>query len=492
MTRRLVQEQDGVTLVLTLMTMIILSITTAAVLTATAVNHRTALKSTDAKQAFALAEQALADAEGVLYTAINAQCSSTCVPAAGPIDSGNGSISYSGSQSGTLWTLTGTGTVDGVSRTVSAQANAGSTTTTTDPTIWNYLYVASTGTCMSLSGGSQIKVPLYTPGSVCISGGSDFTGSDLEVGQNLSVPDSGSYIGTSSSKIAKLGVGGTCYQQKSGKTWPCNGSGPTIYASTVNTTVPSLTEPTYDLTTLYNTQKAATISGCPSNFPDNDSTLNNSDGTVNVFPTNSSYDCKITSGGSTIGELKWNSVGSWSVGTMQISGVVVIDGSLDLSGGMHVEYTGGGTIYFTGTAKVEGGTSICGGNSGSNDCTGWDPGDYNVSSKASACATSKACNVMVLVANCRQANTTDDTKTVSGTCFDLTGGSTLQTGSYARTSFVLEGGSTDQGPVITNTMTVAGGTNFLQMLPFDNLPTGTPANTTTVVSPPSAPTHWAG
>lgn len=486
MTRRLLHEQDGIALALALMVLVILSLTTAALLTATAVNHRSSLTSQREKQAFALGQQGLADAEGVLYTAVNGGCSSSCVPAA-TVTTDNGSYTYSGTLAGTVWTLTGTGTVGNVARTVSAQANVPPPQVINDPTIWNFLYIHSTATCMTLSGGSQIKVPLYTPGSVCINGGSTYTGSDLEVGQNLSVPDSGSSIGSSGSKITKLGVGGTCTQQKSGQNWPCNGNGPTIWANSVSTTVAPLTMPAYDLPTLYNTQKLATKTGCPTNFLDNDTTLNNSDGTVNVFPTNASYDCKITGGG----EVKWNAAGSWSQGTLQVSGSVVVDGSLDLSGGMHVIYTGAGTLFFTGTVKVEGGSSICGGVSGANNCNGWDPGDYNVPSKASQCASAGGCNVMILVASCWTANSTGTTF-VSGACFDVTGGTTVQIGSYATKNFTLEGGSVDQGPVICDTMTVAGGTNILQMLPFFNLPTNAPSDTTTVTTPPGAPTNWNG
>lgn len=487
MTRRLVSEEQGVALVLALITLTVLSFTTAAILTATAVNHRSSLKSAQGKQAFALAEQGLADAEGVLYTAVDAGCVSDCVPSA-TVDAGSGSIAYSGSLAGTIWTLTSTGTVGGVGRTVSEQADVPPPQTILDPTIWNYLYVNSTSSCLTLTGGSQIKVPLYTPGSLCISGGSTFTGSDLEVGGGLTVPDSGSSIGSSSSKITKLDVGGTCYQQKSGKTWPCNGNGPTIWATTAGTAVsPSLTMPTYDLAGLYSTQKAATTSGCPAGLLDNDTTLNASAGTVNVFPTNSSYDCVV--GGN---ELKWNAAGSWSQGTLYVKGSFVIDGSLDLSGGMHVIYTGGGTLFFTSSVKVEGGTSICGGSSGSNNCTGWDPGDWNNSAKQSQCVANGGCNVLILVASCWKANTTGGTQFVSNPCVDITGGSTLQTGTYSAKNFTLEGGSVDQGPVIADTMSIAGGTNILQMLPFYNLPQNTPTKTSTVTSPPGAPTNWSG
>ena len=509
MSFRRAHEQDGQALPLTLLALLVLSLVTAAVLTGSALNHRSSLNSQNAKQAFSLAEQGLADAEGTLYTAVAAGCSSACVPDS-TIDADTGTIRYSGSLSGQVWTLVGTGTVGVTSRTVSEQANIPAPIVTTDPTIWNYLYVNSSSsqpgsppsgcpanTNLWLQGGSQIKVPLYTPGNFCITGGSTFTGSDLEVGGTLTVPDSGSTIGSKSSPIAKLGAA-TCTYQKNGSWHTCvkSSSAPsssTVWASVLNTsTAPSLSMPSFNLSTLYATQNSATkTNGC--SVLDNDSLLNKSAGTVNLFPTNSSYTCTITKNGNTVGSIAWNATGSWSVGTLTISGTVVVDGSLDLSGGMAVEYTGGGTIYFTGTVKVEGGSSICGGGSGTNDCSGWDPGDWNNSAKATQCAASKGCNVMVLVASCW--NNTTGTTFVSGTsppCVDLTGGTTTQAGIYSTQNFTLEGGSVDQGPVLANTMVVSGGTNILQMLPFNNLPAGTPAQTTTVTPPPGTPTNWSG
>lgn len=489
MSRRFAQE-DGLALPLTLMVLVILSLTVAALLSASAVNQRTSLVSAQGKEAFALAQQGLSDAEGVLYGA-NSQsdddCGSTCVPAA-TISTSTGTIVYSGSLANGVWTLTGTGTVGPVSRTVTAQATAGTSETTSDPTIWNYLYVNNPSGCLTLTGGSQIKVPLYTPGNVCINGGSSFTGSTLDVGGYLSVPDSGSSIGSKHSKITQLEVTGSCSQQQSGQYWTCNGGGPTIWASAVSigsALTPALSMPSDNIAAYYAAQKAGTQTGCGT-LLDNDTTLNDSDGTVNLFPTNSSYDCKVVSAsGSTIGEIKWNAVGSWSVGTFSVSGVVVVDGNLDLSGGMAVEYTGGGTILFDGTVTVEGGSSICGGGSGSNDCTGWDPGDWNNPAKATQCASSGGCNLLVLVADCKS-------DAISGDCAHITGGTTVQAGTYANGLFALDGGSVDQGPVLSQDMNISGGTNITQMLPFDNLPAGTPAPSNTVYSPPGSIENWNG
>ncbi len=61
-----------------------------------------------------------------------------------------------------------------------------------------------------------------------------------------------------------------------------------------------------------------------------------------------------------------------------------------------------------------------------------------------------------------------------------------------KTNFTLDGSSIDQGPVVADTISVAGRTSILQKMPFYYLPTGTPTDTATVPSLPSAPTNWSG
>src|SRR5581483_10006691 len=88
-------------------------------------------------------------------------CDSTTTPACSP----------------KVWTLYGTGTYNGVTRTVSVRAtiptvtsttSTTSTTTTTDTTIWNYIYVNGTGSCTAMTGGLTINVPVYLQGSLCL------------------------------------------------------------------------------------------------------------------------------------------------------------------------------------------------------------------------------------------------------------------------------------------------------------------------------------
>ena len=150
------------------------------------------------------------------------------------------------------------------SRKVSAQATVGASQTIPDPSIWNYLYTDNKNTCFTLQGGSTVAVPLYTQGPVCITGGAHFTGSDLEVGGSLTI-GGGSNIGTSSSKIAKLEIAGTCSQLNTG---PAESRLRGQRAADLGEHgrqhgLAGPDDADVDLPGTYATQKAATQTGCP-------------------------------------------------------------------------------------------------------------------------------------------------------------------------------------------------------------------------------------
>lgn len=489
---RLGREESGIALVLALISMLVLSSLTAAVLFSTTVNHRNALRSSEGDRAFALAEDGLADAEGRLYTAVEGGCTSNCVPASS-FAQDSGTVSYSGTLAGSTWTLSGTGTIDGLSRSVSAQANVPPPQTIPDPTIWNYLYSNSQTSCLALSGGSTINVPLYTQGPLCISGGAHFTGSDLEVNGALTI-GGGSNIGTVSQPITKLDIAGTCTQTGTGLPNPvCDGKTGLIHASTVGSSVsPTLTMPATNFSAVYAAQAAAAKTGCPAGLFDNDATLNDSLSAasltnalfpVTYYPAPSSYDCHVGTG-----ELKWTQVSGSSNGTLLVNGTFIFDGSLNLgstNGGQKVTYVGGGTLYFTGSVFVDGGAALCGGPSG---CPNWNPGGYDPT-QTTQCS---GCNVLTLIAGC-WANSTGSI--IATDCADLSGGTTTQAGIMAANkpgAYYLSGGSVDQGPVLADTINVSGGTSISTMMPFHNLPSGTPTDTKTVPSTPQAPTNWSG
>ena len=482
MTRlRLVREEEGIALVLALVVMGILSLVTAALLIGVTNNHRSTVKQSDDRQAFALAELALSYAEGSVY---NASANHTTPPIGAQTlpaqpTGGTGTYSSSVGADGVTWTMTGTGTVDGVTRTVSAQASYPGTTTYTDTSVWNYLYAdsSSSGCPTQISGGVTVAVPLLTRSGLCISGGSHYTGNQLEVGGTLSV-QGGSNVGTSTSKVGKVNVVGSCTlstpnngtQTVTPGTSYCDGTKSPLYASSMSQTLsvtPSM--PTVDFQGEYNKQAALTKSGCPSGLFDNDSTLNNSLSsstlTAKLFPSNSSYDCWVGTN-----ELKWNSIGAWcSNATLTVKGEFIFDGSLSLGCGFKIIYSGQATMWFTGTVVTGGGDWFCG---------------------IASCATSwnPDVNGIIWIAGC-WANSTGS-QLVGSQCVDIAGGSTVQVGVYTATNYTIAGGSTNMGPVLANTLSFSGGSSTL--IPFHTMPPGTPLNSRTTFLPAGKPTTWGG
>jgi hypothetical protein len=499
LTRRLVHDEQGIALVLALVTLVVLSLTTVAVLTGSALNHRSSLRSAEAKRAFALAELALAYAQGSVYSAASTHKSPLLGDQPLPAQAGGGSGTYSASvaSDGVTWTMVGTGTFDGTTRTVKSQANVPSQDLVQDKSVWNYLYAdsttgKSTNTCeTTINGGTTVSVPLFTRDNLCITGGAHYTGTQIEVGGNLTV-NGGANVGTSGSPLDTLNIAGTKCTNGTLTVAPatgvCDGTHAAIYASHVGTTLglnPGM--PTVALAQKYSDEASAAKSGCPAGLFDNDSTLNNSMSAATLtaklfpysyYPTPLSYDCFVGSS-----ELKWKQTSTASSsGTLYVSGTdpFYFDGSLALGNGQQILYTGQGSLYFTGTASIAGGASFC----GIAGCTrSWNPD----------------VNGLILIFGCWKnspesnpsAPTLTDASAKNGTyCLNIGGGDTVQFGSYVTTDYLLAGGGTNMGPVLAKTLTLGGGGSTL--IPFHTMPPGTPLNTQNDYIPATPPTNWNG
>jgi Tfp pilus assembly protein PilX len=496
--QRVVQDERGVALVMALIIMAALAGTTAALVIPGAVNQRNSLKSGDARQAFALAEAALAYGEGSVYgagTTFKSPITGTATsPNVIPTQAGGGTGTWYATVApdGITWTIYGDGTVDGVKREVHAQATDPSQTTVTDSGVWNYVYAdnANTGCATTLTASITISVPVLIRGDFCIGGSLNFTGAQLQVGGNLSVTGSAK-IGASTKKITSLQVGltssstSTCNSVTPG-TGACDGSHSPIYATTVSkglTVTPQMpcigqpsswdsqcadppgTSPAvlngtwYKLHAYYNAQASLTKSGCPTNLLDNDTTLNNSDTSISsvMFGT-TDYDCKVGTN-----EIKWNH----TTKILYVSGTLYFDGSLALSG--TIVYTGQASIYFTGGVSMGNNSSFC----GIASCTtSWNPD----------------LNGIIFIAGC-WSNSTGSTLTTTG-CVNLSGGATAQFGVYCTTDYATAGNSSNMGPVLANTLSLGG--TAASLIPFHNMPPGTPLSARFVTVPGSPPTNWSG
>ncbi len=494
MTRRLAREESGIALVLALIVLIVLAALTAAVSFEVAVNHRNAGQSAAADRAFALAELGLSYAEGRVYSSASTHVTPSSSPTSFGQDGGTVTYYANVAPDGVTWTMTGIGSYGGVTRTVSAQADVPSKVTVTDYSVWNYLYsndtTATCATTLEQGGGNgqAISVPLFVRGNLCMQQQSQFNGAQLEVGGTLTITqhsgNSNYAIGTPSNPISELdvaGAGASCNGATPGS-GSCNGSTYPIYARTVkNTLSVALSMPPVDLANAYATADPGPVttgngcgpgsSGVPANFFDNDTTLNASDGNINLFPP-TSYACYSSDGSSYI---KWNA----STHTLSVKGELYFDGNLSVSNGSstEIDYTGQGTLYFTGTVAINSATTIC----GVAGCgTTWDPD----------------VNGMIVIAGCEKMYNGTLTPVVyasgpfAGTyCMSINTTKTVQFGAYVTQDYLLQSG-TDMGPVLANTLTFQSGASAI--IPFHTMPPGTPLNTSTTYLPAVKPTNWNG
>jgi Tfp pilus assembly protein PilX len=468
--------ESGQALVLGLVTMAVLAtLTTAAALQVT-VNHRSAGHSADADKAFAIAQLGLSYAEGRLYAAAAAHTAPATGATSYSQDGGTGSYTTYVGVDGTTWTMTATATYNGISKTVSAQANVPSPVSINDGSVWNYLYADSNSGCTSLSQSTVITVPIFIRGNLCLSNSAQITGANVEVGGNVSFLNTSS-IGTSTQKIDTLQVAGTCNGVAPG-TGTCDGNHAPVWATHVqNSLTVSLSKPPVDFGARYSSTipGPATGHGCgagstgiPAGFFDNDSVQNNS--ISNLATTlfgNSDYVCKDSSGATV---LSWNH----STNTMTINGSFYFDGNLTVGGSQTINYTGQGTIYITGTVAFNGSSGIC----GIANCTqSWNPD----------------ANGIIFIAGCWHSNSNGTTLvTYAGDgiyCIDVNTSKTVQFGSWVGTDYAMRSGS-NMGPVLADTLTLASGASSL--IPFHYMPPGTPLNSQNVYLPASPPTNWTG
>jgi hypothetical protein len=492
MTRRLIADERGIALPLAIVTMLVLGSLTAALLFSVAVNHREASQNASSERAFGLAEEGIAYAEGRLYNAPTSGLTdpSTLPTSTAPFNSGQGWTYYGSYTSATkTWTLTGTGTYLGVSREVVVDVPVNITTTTAvhdDTSVYSYMFANSNTQCVNLSGNGSITVPLYSNGCVYLVDHTQFKGNDLEVGTNLNLgPNAG--VGSASQKIGSMNVVSGCI----GRVSSCgNGSTSPIYANSVGTTLtpPGLTLPT--ITLKEQTPTCGTGStGVPTNFFDTDSTINNPTRAVNLFPSGAPYDCKIDAND----EITWDGVRNLTVK----GGPYYFDGSLSMSGTQQVIYTGSATLFFSGTVAMSGQAWFCGVTGVTVTAPKHGSPTYSCNSQWDPAGTRNGgvTNEIVLVAGC-WANTTGSsfvTYASGGTyCVDLSGQNTFQVGTVLNTDYHSGGNAVNLGPVVANTLTVAG--NPGQLIPLSVLPAGAPTTniTSNTTTSGGKPYDWNG
>lgn len=380
-----ITDERGIALVMALGVLIVISIVTVSLLTYSSSGTRS-VRYTDARnKAGIVAEAGLNEAASVLNNcAANPTTCDPRDPAALPSGSntydGGASAAWSGSVNGDVWTVTSTSTVRNPSgaaslqRTASTQFRIGVDGEGYAPA-WDFTY-SDAPSCMTLAQSSAIAVPFWIAGDLCLSNTANPIADEITVKGHITLLNS-SMIGSPSKPISKLHTSG-CSNSSSGPWLLSNcDAAHHVYATTVDSTFANVTKPNADFTYWYSYSKPGPRNNCTSgSFPggfDTDTTMNHSRSTVNLLPT-TSYSCTFTSNGAVVGKLIWTYGGSSAAGTLQISGVIFIDGDISLSSGQAV-YSGRGTIYTTGTVSFSNSSYLC----GATDCnaTAWD-GDNNM------------------------------------------------------------------------------------------------------------------
>lgn len=363
--RRSLGDERGLALPFALGVMVILSALTAGIFTYTTMNQGAAKRAQADQRAYGLAEAGVSYGLATLQNAADpynaGSVPSTTVALTG------GSVTYSGSLSGNIWTLTGTGTVSNpsgpnagnVSRTASIQALV-ATTTVVDTAPWNSLFIDQPSGCLTLINTVVVQEAFYVRGDLCLENNVLIESPAVHVLGSVYVSNSAS-IGTSAAPIPDFRRSGDCYY--GGVLTTC-GPASRIWAGSIGTNPTVLTKPPVDLAYWYVNADLGPLSGCTTgSFPggfDNDIIRNVSRGSVNLTPS-TAYSCKKVVGGITVAEISWvpgSSPSQW--GTLTIQGTIYIDGDLDWSQLNKIEYNGRATIYASGTLTIANQAQLCG------------------------------------------------------------------------------------------------------------------------------------
>jgi Tfp pilus assembly protein PilX len=347
-------RERGQALPMVLGMMLVFGIAVAAVsITVSSTQSRTK-RDVSRERAFALAEAGLNNALALLYNSADPANSSAITGGSTPLN--GGTAAWSGTLSGSTWSLTGTGSVSSpvagggtVSRTISLKVNV-----STAGSPWSYFFSSSTSGCMSLKKDAVIAAPLYVRGNLCVGKDGIISGAPLEVDGNLSL-SSGATVGSPGSPVdAAHLVGG------------CDGHACTaadgVYATTLDTVSQNLAKPAVDLAGWYAQAKPGPANACttgsvPGGFDNDGNGPNGSRTAFDLMPA-FSYDCQVTDGsGNVIGRFSWT---PGAPGTLVVAGTIFIDGPLAIPMDGNGVYSGRATIYASGTVSWGKDSRLCG------------------------------------------------------------------------------------------------------------------------------------
>jgi Tfp pilus assembly protein PilX len=423
MRRRLAQE-NGIALVMALGLLIVLSISTMAMLTYTTDNARSVRYQGARVSAYTLAEAGVNEAVSVLNLPANnaiepcllldpaPPCNKT--PRTSPYAGGTARWSGTFSKPAATWTITSTGTVSNPSGaapvtktlTVNVQVTP-SLSQQANNQAWNYIYSkkpndGNPDVCeMTITQSVKVSTPLFVEGDLCINNGAGVLqgphGTTLVVKGRLHMANAQQdYIGATKqgnntivNRISEAYIGNGCILQNNPvHASPCSDTD-NVYATKYDTVQPNLGDaPVADFNAWYNGSAPGPKFPCvpehssaPSTWPAfemGDTVRSNSvTPAVNLTPL-TAYDCWTAAG-----ELAWNP----TTRVLTVNGTVYIDGSAYIQNDVKpavYTYSGMGTLYLSGTFLLKNAILCAVLNSGGTAC---DTANWNPNVKALIIAT---------------------------------------------------------------------------------------------------------
>ena len=364
--RRRLAREDGIALVLALGVTTVLGITGATTIAYATTNAGSSARSKADKSAQALAEAGLNYAYSTLYAASNPSMGSAVPEQTREFDVGT--ATWSGKLENSVWTLTGIGRVRNptapgtadVVRTVSARVRLGSSTRgSSNNAVWNYVYADNTSSCTTLGNQTEVNVPLYVRGSLCLHNSTKITGYALQVGGTLSLHNTAT-VGSSGAPITEAHIAGGCSVSGGTAHSPCSAAD-RVYAQKITTQPTALTKPPVDLASWYRNaapgpMRPCTVGSMPGGF-DTDTTLNRSRSAFDLTPR-TAYDCRVyDDAGNLVGQISW---APGDPGTLTIAGTVFFDGDITMGQYSNAVYRGRATIYASGKISIGQQSSLCG------------------------------------------------------------------------------------------------------------------------------------
>ncbi len=406
--KRLAREEDGIALVLALMTMFVLTVVSTTVIYYTTASGHTSKLSQTRDQAYRFAEAGINNAMAILgqppdpVTGLGNNALDPnvfCGLAGETYTTGctvknaypGGYVIWSGtlSQGTATWTLTSTGyaqdtNINSSSPTYSTRTltvNVAVHPTLTQPLntpVWNYIYAtkpASTPpTCdEDLNQSVSIASPFYVEGNLCLHNSSNIVKGPLVVKGRLSMDsNTQNYAGTSSVPLSDAHILNGCTVKTTTHT-PCQNNGvDNVWATVLDATAPSgLTPPTPNWNNWYLNASPGPYFPCQTMNGQAPLNARVFDNVVDPNPSDTAaqklayqndsvpaqdlvpgfdYRCQTASG-----ELSWNN----TTKTLTIKGTMYIDGDVYIQNGAVNKYTGQGVIYVGGTVLIKN-SSLCG------------------------------------------------------------------------------------------------------------------------------------